>query len=173
MKADFIPKFINALIDTGKEIHHMWNWEPLYYKGVKVKGYNRRKFYNGIKSLENRKILIKSFGGQYKFTKIGQKWFSGQLLKFHGLKKTKWDGKWRVLIFDIPQELHNKRNIFRAKLRALGFYMIQKSIFVFPYPCAEEISECCNRLGIVDYVDIITAENLGGKEKDAKNIFAL
>ena len=173
MKTDFIPKFINALIDTGKELNDMWNWQPLYYKSIKVKGYNRRKFYNGIKSLENRKILIRSSGGRYGFTKNGQRWLSGQLLKFHRLNKTKWGGKWRVLIFDIPQELHNKRNIFRAKLRSLGFYMIQKSIFIFPYQCEEEISECCNHLGIADYVDIIIADKLGGKEENVKKIFAL
>lgn len=173
MKADFIPKFIEAIIETGKEFHDMWHWEPLYYKGIKVKGYDRRKFYNGLKNLENRGLLGSVSDGRYKFTKEGRKWISRSLLKFHKLKRTRWDHKWRVVIFDIPQELHNKRNIFRARLKSLGFYMIQKSVFVFPYSCEEELSECSNRLGLVDYVDVIIAENLGSREDDIKKFYIL
>ncbi len=173
MKRDFIFRFIKAVADFGIELHDMWNWEPLYYKGVKVKGYDRRKFYNGLKNLEHRKLLESSKDGQYRFTKKGRKWFSGSLLRFYKLKGTKWDGKWRVVIFDVPQEFHNQRNLLRLKLKTLGFYMIQKSVFVFPYPCEEELSECSSRLKVVDYVDIIIAHTLGSKEEEIKKFYDL
>ena len=54
MRADFIPQFIGALIEIGKEIRDIWSWESLYYKGIRVKGYDRRKFYNGIKNLQKK-----------------------------------------------------------------------------------------------------------------------
>ncbi|MBI2113050.1 MAG: hypothetical protein HYT50_00510 [Candidatus Wildermuthbacteria bacterium] len=50
-----------------------------------------------------------------------------------------WDGKWRLIIFDIPEVLKVKREAFRGKLREFGFYRLQKSIWVFPYSCAKEI----------------------------------
>ena len=51
----------------------------------------------------------------------------------------KWDRKWRVVIFDIPHEERIKRNAFRRKLKELGFYSLQKSVWVHPYQCKEEI----------------------------------
>jgi DNA-binding transcriptional regulator PaaX len=51
----------------------------------------------------------------------------------------RWDGVWRIIIFDIPEKLKVKREAFRGKLRELGFYPLQKSIWVYPYPCEKEI----------------------------------
>ena len=84
-----------------------------------------------------------------------------------------WDRKWRIIIFDIPQELHRERIKFRRKLKSMGFFMLQKSVFVFPYPCNEEITDLSNILGVTDYVDIIIAESPGLKEQELLKIFNL
>ena len=55
-------------------------------------------------------------------------------------KPKKWDGFWRMVIFDIPHKLKWARDGFRHKLEDLGFYQFQKSVFVFPYPCREEVN---------------------------------
>ena len=54
-------------------------------------------------------------------------------------KPKKWDGKWRIIIFDIPATSNTIRDIFRRKLKEFGFYRLQKSIWVFPFECREEI----------------------------------
>ncbi len=54
-------------------------------------------------------------------------------------KPKKWDGKWRVIIFDIPNSKNIIRNIFRRKLKEFNFYPLQKSIWAYPYPCKEEV----------------------------------
>lgn len=77
------------------------------------------------------------------------------------IKKNQWDGKWRVVIFDIPEKLKTARNALREKLKELGFYEFQKSVFVFPYECKNEIDfiiEFFNlrkyvRYGIFDFID--------------------
>lgn len=51
----------------------------------------------------------------------------------------KWDGKWRVIIFDIPNSKNIIRNIFRKKLKEFGFYLLQKSIWIYPFSCKEEV----------------------------------
>jgi DNA-binding transcriptional regulator PaaX len=51
----------------------------------------------------------------------------------------RWDGVWRLIIFDIPEKLKVKREAFRGKLREFGFYPMQKSIWVYPYPCEKEV----------------------------------
>jgi len=54
-------------------------------------------------------------------------------------KPKKWDKKWRVIIFDIPHQQDIKRNAFRRKLKELGFYPLQKSVWAHPFDCKEEI----------------------------------
>ncbi|MDO8561795.1 MAG: hypothetical protein Q7S05_03130 [bacterium] len=51
----------------------------------------------------------------------------------------KWDGKWRIILFDIPAEERAKRNAFRAMIRRIGAVMLQKSVWVYPYDCSEHI----------------------------------
>lgn len=52
----------------------------------------------------------------------------------------KWDKKWRVVIFDIPNNSRLIRDVFRRKLKEFGFYPLQQSIWVYPYPCTNEIN---------------------------------
>jgi len=173
MKGDFIPKFIESFIETGKELHNIWQWQAIYYKGWKVSGPDRIRIYGGFKNLENRGLVLEIGDDKYKFTKTGIRWFEKSKFKYFKLKTVKWDKKWRIIIFDIPQEIHNKRNWLRKKLKTLGFYMIQKSVFLFPYPCEEELKDICSHLGVADYIDILVADSIGFKEQEIKKFFQL
>src|SRR3989338_4761077 len=51
----------------------------------------------------------------------------------------KWDGRWRMVLFDVPEEGKSIRDAFRAHLKRLGFYELQKSVFVYPFECRDEI----------------------------------
>ncbi|MFH1462114.1 MAG: CRISPR-associated endonuclease Cas2 [bacterium] len=72
-----------------------------------------------------------------------------------------WDKKWRVVIFDIPEKLRKGRDALRDKLKNLGFYELQKSVFVFPFECENEVDfliEVFNlrkfvRYGILEKID--------------------
>lgn len=65
-------------------------------------------------------------------------WLQIDALKIN--KPKKWDKKWRLVIFDIAQLKTLMRNAFREKLRELGFYLLQKSVWVCPYECRDEIA---------------------------------
>ncbi|MBI2482118.1 MAG: hypothetical protein HYV76_00950 [Candidatus Vogelbacteria bacterium] len=54
-------------------------------------------------------------------------------------KPNTWDYKWRLVIYDIPHNKRVARDALRYKLRELGFKEWQKSVFVYPYPCREQI----------------------------------
>lgn len=54
-------------------------------------------------------------------------------------KPEAWDRKWRVIIFDIPERQKKIRDAFRQHLKRLEFYELQKSVFVHPYPCSDEV----------------------------------
>ena len=59
----------------------------------------------------------------------------------------KWDKKWRILIFDIQDKQKIKREALRGKLKELGFYKLQKSVWVCPYDFEKEVEILRNFFG--------------------------
>ncbi len=51
----------------------------------------------------------------------------------------KWDGKWRLVIFDIAEIKKSFREAFRGKLIDIGFKPLQRSIWLHPFDCEAEI----------------------------------
>jgi hypothetical protein len=51
-----------------------------------------------------------------------------------------WDGKWRLILYDVSNEKKKSRDLFRYALKTLRFYQLQKSVWIYPYPCDEQIS---------------------------------
>jgi DNA-binding transcriptional regulator PaaX len=71
-----------------------------------------------------------------------------------------WDRKWRIVIFDVPNFAKRSRDAFAATLKRLGFLPVQKSVFICPYPCEEELEVVADFFGVRDYVDVIVAERI-------------
>jgi len=94
-------------------------------------------------------------------------------LKLPDFDPLKWDGVWRVLIFDIPELTRAVRNLFRRKLQELGFYTLQKSVYVTPIACEKEIDKLAILLRIKNGVDVIHASKLGRKELAVRKFFGV
>jgi len=89
-------------------------------------------------------------------------------------KKKKWDGKWRIIIFDILENKRRIRDLLRNRLRWYGFKELQKSAWVFPYDIKkeiEEILEICN-VNIVGDIRFLTVEKMSNDE-DLREFFEL
>lgn len=63
-----------------------------------------------------------------------------------------WDGKWRFVIFDVPEKYRRDRDILRDKLKKLNFFQIQKSVWVHPYDCEKEIELLTEYFGVTQHV---------------------
>lgn len=50
-----------------------------------------------------------------------------------------WDGKWRVLAFDMTERRRKARIQLRQLLQNAGFIRLQDSVWIYPYPCDEFI----------------------------------
>lgn len=75
-------------------------------------------------------------------------------------KPKRWDGKWRVVIFDIPNKYKGVRDIFRMRLRQLGLYQFQESVYVSPYPCSQEIEFLREIYGVAITVKYLLVEKI-------------
>lgn len=54
-------------------------------------------------------------------------------------KRKQWDGRWRVLIFDVPEYRKSVRDKIRRTLIGVGFVRLQDSVWVYPYDCEDLI----------------------------------
>ncbi len=69
-----------------------------------------------------------------------------------------WDKKWRLLMFDIPHKIKQARDTFRWKLKDIGFIPFQKSIWIYPYSCEDEIDFIAEYLRIAPYITLLTVQ---------------
>lgn len=129
--------------------------------------FNRRNFAQQLKRLKERElisfqerdgetIIVLTDSGkrkilQYNFDELDIE------------RPESWDRRWRMVIFDIPERLKKQREMFRSKLKSLGFYRLQDSVFIYPFPCEKEIEFIREYLQIRDYVLFLTFRELERK----------
>lgn len=87
-------------------------------------------------------------------------------------KQKKWDKKWRMVIFDIPEKFKRGRTELAYKLRQMGFVALQRSVWICPYPCEDEIDFITELFEVRQYVRIVTAESID-LQQDLLKIFNL
>lgn len=89
-------------------------------------------------------------------------------------KPEKWDKKWHLVVFDIPEKKKIARESLRMKLKDLGFKKFQHSVWVTPFSCEKEINFIKSVYNLSDYwIDVIITENLGVKEYQFRKYFNL
>lgn len=122
-----------------------------------------------IRRLEKQKLISwREQDGELQLTlkEKGRKRILQYKMDTLSLKNTgKWDGLWRVVIFDIPEDNRNAREFFREKLRDLGFQQLQKSVFITRLECKDEIDFLRHSLEISPYVSYILAKDVSSIEK--------
>lgn len=84
-----------------------------------------------VKEEKGEQIVILTDKGRRKLLKY-------ELNKME-LQKPKWDGYWRIIIYDIFTNKKSERYLFHKMLKKLEFLQIQRSVYLTPYPCRDEI----------------------------------
>lgn len=129
----------------------------------------KRKLKRAVRNLARKKIIsIKEVDGELlvSFSEEGKKLFYKYKIDELKIKKPKrWDGKWRVVIFDIPEKKRLARDVLRNKLKELGFYSLQKSVFVYPYDCQREIELIKTVYEIGPYVYFLLVEGIDRQKR--------
>lgn len=125
---------------------------------------NERRLKSAIKRLEKQELLgweEKDGEVTLTLTEKGKKRILKYKLDELELKRpTGWDGWMRVVVFDIPEERKTAREIFREKLKQLGFHKLQKSVFVIPFECKDEVDFLRHTLEISEHVHYMKAKDV-------------
>lgn len=126
---------------------------------------NKNDVYKEMRVLNRSKLVEKNKNADGSFTFVITKKGKLKALTYYfqnmKISNKKWDGKWRIVTFDIPEKNRVGRNALRSKIKELGFCELQKSVFIFPYECEDEISFIIEffglskhvRFGVLEYID--------------------
>ena len=132
----------------------------------KRKRYDKKKFYDTFSRLRREGYLkIEKHNHQVyiSLTEEGKKKAGRFQLNSLQIKKPKrWDGYWRIIIFDIIQPQRIKREALRGLLKQLELYPLQKSVWIHPYDCKDEVKLLRSFFGLSeDELRIILAKDIG------------
>lgn len=124
----------------------------------------RKKFSQALARLKKSRLVIIAQtheGFIVELTERGKR--KVQELQFTDLKikkQEKWDGVWRVVISDIPNKKKKARDALREKLKHLGFYQLQESVWAIPYPCKDEIKFLVELFQLYPCVNILETQKI-------------
>ena len=108
----------------------------LMHKLARERAMDRYRRKQALERLLEDKFVSES-EGRLSITKKGTNALGVAVSKTAKLLGTKWDGRWRIVIFDIPEEYVALRNRVRSILKRAGFAQLQLSVWIFPYECHE------------------------------------
>lgn len=135
--------------------------------------YERKSIYNTFYYLRKHdyiNVYQENHQMYISLTKEGRKkagWF--QINHLIIKKPKKWDHKWHIIIFDVEEEHRSKREAMRGLLKRLGLIVLQKSAWVYPYECRDEIELLRDFFGLNgDELRYIVTDDIGEDEEIRK-----
>lgn len=129
-----------------------------------------------IKRLEKRGLIVTETKGEelaIKITQSGRRWLKHYQITHLSIKRPqKWDGYWRIVTFDIPEDKHQIRDTVRGWLKRLGFARLQKSVWVIPWPCQEQFDLLISEYKLGTQAILLESKKIA-REPSLKRIFKL
>ncbi len=134
-----------------------------------INAHKRKKYLKqSLRRLSQRGFIILR-NGNYVPTKTGIRFFRRKTLAETEISKPRWDGKWRLIAFDVPVQHDAKRHRLRALLKEFDFYQLQKSVWICPTLLSEEFWKIIVMYELEKYCEVMIVEILEGDEKLRKH----
>lgn len=111
--------------------------------------------------VQSEKISNKSY---YSLTERGQKRIDEAAKRIFKLMPETWDGKWRILMYNIPEEIRNVRDELRKELVWSGFGTLSNSCWISANNLEKQVFDLIEKYEISDYVDFFVSKYAGPQE---------
>lgn len=127
-------------------IHPYYNYRKIYENYQSWRREDRHRYYKMLYRLKRKELIIFDHeeglkAGQLpKLTEKGkEKAQQYAVQELQPLQPKNWDRKWRLIIFDVPEKKKKAREFMRKELKRMNFCQLQKSVFIYPFQCKDEI----------------------------------
>lgn len=167
---------LDEILTSGQIIFSRASLLSKLNKLAALNGATRCYMHQTIKRWEARKLFEAKKRGRetfYHLTPFGCRQINRYRFKTLEISDKKWDGWWRVVIFDIPESKRLARDALRRKLIFFGFYSLQKSVFICPFECRREIEILGDYFNVSEYIELFSAHLPRQQEEKLKRFFGL
>ncbi len=162
--------YVGVALGAAKSMSKQWN--IIYEVSKEWKKINKISLKRGLDSLYNAKLIDfkpKGNGFQIILSSEGRKLSKKFNLETLKIKEQKnWDGKWRIVMFDVPEKIKKVRDALRFHFKKIGLVEYQKSVFISPYPCEKEIKFIAEFYKASPSVRFIVADAISDEKKFMK-----
>jgi phenylacetic acid degradation operon negative regulatory protein len=147
--------------------------ETPYQMVRRIRRLQYKEYYNAVYQLKKRGVVkIEKKDGK-NFVVLTRKGVLETLLIKANIQKQKnWDGKWRLIIFDIPIAANLERDRLRGLLKRYGFKKLQASVFINPFPLNREAVDYLGQTGLDKFIRLLKVEEMDN-DADLKKHFGL
>jgi len=97
----------------------------------------------------------------YSLSEKGMKLMEQGRVRAFEVEHKQWDGKWRLVVYNIPERLRVQRDKLRFKLLSLGFAKLSNSLWIAPHDFRTEIDQHMKDREMTGYVETFLAEYTG------------
>lgn len=149
--------YVAKLVSDIKEESDRKKWQKEWKK------FNLYALKRNLKRLHQQKVIefVKQNGEEIiKLTHEGSVRYLKLQLKELSQKGGKWDGKWHIVIYDISKFKRNQQSSFRNFLKSMNFLQLQRSVYITPYHCDEQIAYLREYFGISEDVILFEASRI-------------
>jgi len=163
---------LDKIVGGGCRAYHsgkLFYWTPV--------GYPKKSYRDLVKRMTKeghvQRVLIEGMV-HFRITQKGRQ----QLIKNYPaikMREKKWDGFWRVVVFDVPEEKRKERDALRLQLKKLGFGRLQDSTYLSPYDFGKPFLAFLQTKGLVGKVLLLESKqrHLGNPKKLAERVWGL
>ena len=136
-----------------KAIRKNWEWIDKYNLHRNIKNLYRSHLIDTKDNSDGTTTIVLTERG-----KIHALTYQIDEMKIPPMKK--WDKKWRIVMFDIPESRKKVRDAMARTLKNMGFAQLQKSVFIHPFECHNEINFVIEFFQTRSHVRCLIAENI-------------
>lgn len=139
-------------------------WIGSLIRLLKEFGHNEQSVRAAISRMSKQGWVVSEKRGNksyYSLTTQGQKRMDEAAKRIYKLKSPTWDGKWRILVYTIPEEKRHIRDELRRELIWSGFGLLSNSCWITPNPLEEQLENLIEKYDIEEYVNYFVANHLG------------
>jgi len=166
--------FSGDLLTAVGEATGLFSWPLSFSRDYGWKrGKSKKEIYDTIYSLKQQGLIKERLKNGKKFIALTSKGQLELLLRKAIMEKPlKWDGRWRIIIFDIPEGSRDKRDALRFLLKKNSYIKLQASVFIAPYPLNREAVDYLKQSRLIGYIRIIRADEIDD-DRDLRKKFGL
>lgn len=145
-----LEKSIDGVVRIEDFTYHSYK----YFGATELPNLKKHSVSEAIKRLRLEGLVDKSVDNEGKviltLTKLGRDLFE---------EDEKWDGKYRIVIWDIPEKNRRVRDLFRRKLREWEFRVIQKSVWASKKNVTVKLNKLIEDLNMSSSIVIIESDD--------------